>query len=283
MQIDKGVKRVEQEKKIKTVIIVLAVLLALSLSALGGILIYSKSAKNASAAAAVPNNFITAGENKICPDSCETKTPVGSDIQTPNTAPKNASSLVQSAQKTDNKTKKAATVELYSKQSEENIPFKVGNMFPGDSETKYFRVRISYHDTVTVHYKAAVRQGSEKLAEVMKIKVKLLTVGETVYDGPIADMPESLTHRLSSEKLTTDELYYEITVYLDTSTGNEYQNKDLISDFKWWVEETGNLDDSPQTGDTYNTLLWATTAVCSSGIIILLIVTRKRKEEKTNA
>lgn len=220
MQIDKRVKRVEQEKKIKTVIIVLAVLLALSLSALGGILIYSKSAKNAFAAAAVPNNFITAGENKIYPDSCE---------------------------------------------------------------TKYFRVRISYHDTVTVHYKAAVRQGSEKLAEVMKIKVKLLTVGETVYDGPIADMPESLTHRLSSEKSTTDELYYEITMYLDTSAGNEYQNKDLIADFKWWVEETGNLDDSPQTGDTYNTLLWATTAVCSSGIIILLIVTRKRKEEKRNA
>ena len=176
-------------------------------------------------------------------------------------------------------TKKAASIELYNKQPQENAPFKAGNMFPGDSETKYFRVRVSYHDKVTVHYKATVRSGYEKLAEVLKVRVKLLSSGETMYEGLMRDMPESLTYNLASKGTVTDELYYEITAYLDTSVGNEYQNKDLIADFKWWVEETGNLD-SPQTGDTPGILLWSVLAVASLGMIILLIVVRRRKEEE---
>ena len=155
-------------------------------------------------------------------------------------------------------------------------------MFPGDSETKYFRVRVSYHDKVTVHYKAAVRPGYEKLAEVLKVRVRLLTTGETMYDGGIANMPESLTYKLSSQGSTVGELYYEITAYLDTSVGNEYQSKDLIADFKWWVEETGNLDNSPKTGDTANILPWAVLAVCSGSVIIILLVTHKRRKEEEN-
>ena len=141
---------------------------------------------------------------------------------------------------------------------------------------------MSYHDTITVHYKATVRPGYEKLAEVLKVRVNLLSTGETMYDGLMRDMPESLTHKLASKKSATDELYYEITAYLDTSVGNDYQNKDLVADFKWWVEETGNLDDSPQTGDTSNILLWAVLAAGSLGMIIILLVTRRRKEDEEN-
>ena len=259
----------EQKKKIKIIIIVLACLLGLSLLALGGTFIYNRLADTAPATVTVPDNLITPDEDTSKPDSSEDQSPDGS-------------SAVQPAQSTTAETKKAATVELYNKQPQENTAFAVGNMFPGDSETKYFRVRVSYHDKITVHYKATVRHGYEKLAEVLKVRVKLLSTGETMYDGLMRDMPESLTHKLASKKSTTDELYYEITAYLDTSVGNDYQNKDLIADFKWWVEETGNLDDSPKTGDTSNILLWAVLAAGSLSMMILLLVTRRRKEDEEN-
>ena len=271
----------EQKKKIKVIIIVLACLLGLSLLALGGTLIYNKIANTTPATVTVPDNLITPDEDTTKPDSSDTEKPDSSDTQTPSSSADASSSAVP-AQSTTAETKKAATIELYNKQPEENTAFAVGNMFPGDSETKYFRVRVSYHDTITVHYKATVRPGYEKLAEVLKVRVKLLSTGETMYDGGIADMPESLTHKLASKKSTTDELYYEITAYLDTSVGNDYQNKDLIADFKWWVEETGNLDDSPKTGDTSNILLWAVLAACSGSMMILLLVTRRRKEDEEN-
>ena len=273
----------EQKKKIKIVIIILAILLGLSLLALGGTVIYNKIANNTPATVTVPDNLITPDEDTTKPDSSESNSqaPDSSDTQTPSSSA-TSSSAVTPTQGTTAKTKKAATIELYSKQPEENTPFQVGNMFPGDVETKYFRVRVSYHDTITVHYKATVRPGYEKLAEVLKVRIRLLSTGETMYDGLMRDMPEILTHKLASKKSATDELYYEITAYLDTSVGNEYQNKDLIADFRWWVEETGNLDDSPQTGDTSNILLWAVLAACSGSMMILLLVTRRRKEDEEN-
>lgn len=256
----------EQKKKIKIVIIILAILLGLSLLALGGTVIYNKIANTTPATVTVPDNRITPDEDTTKPDNSDTEKP--------------SDSAVTPTQSTTAVTQKAATVELYNKQPEENTPFQVGNMFPGDVETKYFRVRVSYHDTITVHYKATVRPGYEKLAEVLKLRVKLLSTGETMYDGLMRDMPESLTHKLASKKSTTDELYYEITAYLDTSVGNDYQNKDLIADFKWWVEETGNLD-SPKTGETVTALLGISLAAAIS-LVLLLLVARKRKEDKAN-
>jgi len=280
---------VKQKKKIKIVIIILAILLGISLTALGGTLLYNRLASRPAATVTVPDNLITPDEDTTkpdnsdsqAPDSSDTEKPDGSYTQTPNSSAATSSSAVP-MQSTTAEVKKAATVELYNKQPEENTPFQVGNMFPGDSETKYFRVRVSYHDTITVHYKATVRPGYEKLAEVLKVRIRLLSAGETMYDGLMRDMPESLTHKLASKKSATDELYYEITAYLDTSVGNDYQNKDLVADFKWWVEETGNLDDSPQTGDTSNILLWAVLAAGSLGMIIILLVTRRRKEDEEN-
>lgn len=273
----------EQKKKIKVIIIVLACLLGLSLLALGGTLIYNKIANTTSATVTVPDNLITPDEDTTKPDSSEinSQAPDSSDTQAPSNSADTSSSAVPT-QSTTAEVKKAATIELYNKQPEENTAFAVGNMFPGDVETKYFRVRVSYHDKITVHYKATVRPGYEKLAEVLKVRVKLLSTGEMLYDGLMRDMPESLTHKLASKKSTTDELYYEITAYLDTSVGNDYQNKDLIADFKWWVEETGNLDDSPKTGDTSNILLWAVLAAGSLSVMILLLVVRRRKEDEEN-
>ena len=279
----------EQKKKIKVIIIVLACLLGLSLLALGGTLIYNKIANTTPATVTVPDNLITPDDDTTKPDSSDTEKPDSSDTEKPDSSDTqtpdssaDTSSSAEPTQSTTAETKKAATIELYNKQPEENTAFAVGNMFPGDSETKYFRVRVSYHDKITVHYKATVRPGYEKLAEVLKVRVNLLSTGEMLYDGLMRDMPESLTHKLASKKSTTDELYYEITAYLDTSVGNDYQNKDLIADFKWWVEETGNLDDSPQTGDTSNILLWAVLAAGSLSMMILLLVTRRRKEDEEN-
>lgn len=276
----------EQKKKIKVIIIVLAILLGVSLLALGGTIAYNRLAKNEPAVVTVPDNLITPEDDTTETDGSETDSTGNADKtaepekQSSDSTKKDDASETSGTNKTTAETKKAAAIELYNKQPEDNTPFNVGNMFPGDSETKYFRVQVSYCDKVTVHYKAAVREGYEKLAEVLKVKVKLLTTGETMYDGLMKDMPDSVTYKLASAKSTTDELYYEITAYLDTSVGNEYQNKDLIADFSWWVEETGNLEPSPKTGDNANILLWICLAAVSGSVMIFLLFARKRREEE---
>lgn len=237
----------EHKNGIKITIIVLTILLALSLLALGGILIY----KNGS------NSTVTVPDNIITPDG-------SSDTTQPNT-----------------QGRQAKNIELYSKHDDENTTFNVGNMLPGDSETKYYRVRISYHDVITMNFKATVRSGYEKLAEVLKVRINLPAAGETLYDGVMAEMPESVTYKITSKASVTDELYYEVTTYLETSVGNEYQNENLTADFRWWVNEPQNLDRVCKICDILFYLLLALIVLCTVGIIIYLIaIIRKRKEDE---
>lgn len=142
-------------------------------------------------------------------------------------------------------TENGTTIALYKKNAQDNVPFLVTNMFPGDMETKNYHIQVSHRGTVLVRFRADIRPGYEKLAEVLKSRVVLRSTGEILYEGLLRDMPASLDHVLTSEGNVTDELDYEITIYLETSVGNEYQNKELIADFKWWVVDSSNVSDEP--------------------------------------
>ena len=170
--------------------------------------------------------------------------------------------------------KKEKALTLSNRKNIDNLPFSVGNMFPGDSISKNYCVQVSYKNTITVRYHAVIKPGYEKLAEVLKVKITLINTDQTLYDGLMRDMPEALKHTLTSNKPVMEELYYEVTAYLGTEVGNEYQNKDLVADFQWWVEETGNLE-PPPTGDTFNPLMWILLAGTSSLVIILLLFVKK--------
>lgn len=167
------------------------------------------------------------------------------------------------------------TIELYNKQATDNVPFEVVNMFPADKITKDYRVMVSYHDKVIVQYQADIRKGYEKLAEVLKVAI--LLNGDLVYDGLMKDMDKAIEYSLSSDDNTTSELHYQITVYLDSSVGNEYQNKELVADFKWWVEDSEYLDPLPDTGDQFNLAIWMGLFVSSFSLGLLIV---KRKQEK---
>lgn len=260
----------EGQSKTKAVIIILSVLLALCLFALAGTFILNRL-YSGSETVSVPDNLIT-------PDTALPEgTPADVTAASSNTTLAAVSSN-EAAASSDSQ-KEAASIVLYSENPGENEAFAVSNMFPGDSVTKYFRVRVAFHGKVTVHFSSSIRSGYEKLAEVLKVKVTLISTGETLYDGLMRDMPKVLSHSLSSYEKTTEDLYYEITAYLDTSVGNEYQNRGLVADFKLWVEETDALDDLPFTGDTFSAPLYAAAALVS-GTVLLILLAKKKKEEK---
>ncbi len=275
-----------KRKTIKMVIIVLAVLLALGLMALAGTILYNYW-NRPTTTVSVPDNLITsetAATATTAAASDSTRDHAADASRDTATTAIAAPAAATAAQNTaaQQETKRAINLALYNKQPEENTPFAVGNMFPGDAETKYYRVQVSYRDTVTVHYHADIRPGYDKLAEVLKVKITLLSDNQTLYDGLMRDMPASLTHRLTTKDSTTDELYYEVTAYLDTSVGNEYQNKDLVADFRWWVEgkDTDHLEPSPVTGDFRRLLPWILLLAVSGTACVVLLVVRKRREEE---
>ena len=285
----------QKKKKLRLVAIILGVVLALSLGGLVGTLISNGFFGGSEATVSVPDNLISLDTStaptlpETQPTEAATDEPTGAAttatevvtvVPTERSTTATAPATTKPSNNNGTSKRKAATIDLYKGKADDNTPFKAENLFPGDVVTKYFRIKVSYEDKVTVHYHADIRPGYEKLAEVLKVRVVLLSDnGRVLYDGLMRDMPKSLTHKLSSAKRTSDELYYEITAYLDTSVGNEYQQKSLIADFRWWVEETGNL--TPPTGTDSHFTLWLTLAVASgAACLIVLIVYRRRKGEE---
>lgn len=266
-------------KKIIIVIVTLAILLAASVTALTVTLIkYYINSEPASVT--IPGNIITS-------DTVEGLSGGGSDTSTDSSnidsSTVDLSSLdslgeqvnanvseydeAETTEATSASGAEAVALALHNKKPEDNKPFKVTNMFPGDRETKYYRIKVSYKDDITVRYHADIHTGYERLAEVLKVRIRLLDSDELLYDGLMRDMPKSLNHALATNKSTESELYYEITTYLETSVGNKYMNKDLVADFRWWVEETDNLD-TPYTGDTTNIYMW----ICLAGVSLVLLL-----------
>lgn len=260
-------EEVKKKKTVKVLIIILSVLLAISLTSLVGILIFKRFAPSKPASVTVSDNLIT--HEKEDPN-------ISSAPESPQGGGEGSETVSQTPSDVSGSGRKA--LYLHSRVTGDNKPFKVTNMFPGDSETEYYCVRVSHKGDVVLRFRADVRPGYEKLAKALCCRITLADSGEALYDGPMQDMPNSITHALNTEKSTISEVNYEITAYLDTSVGNEYQNLSLIADFNWWVEETDNLE-PPKTGDKTNIVIWVIVAVIAL-LILILLWKKLTKEEK---
>lgn len=250
----------------KKAIIILAILLVISLIALGAVLIYQHFADSSPAFVQVPDNIIT--------DSSSPSSDINSDSSDVSAAP--SSEDTSSSYKEDGKT--APVISLNSSIYGDNLPFDVSNMFPGDMYVKYYCLRVSFQDTVTLNFEAKIQQ-YKKLAEVMCVRVRILGENIPLYDGLMNGMP-TLEYKLSSAKEETRDVFFIVEPYLPTYVTNEYQNRSLVADFHWYISETENLKPAPPTGgESESVSLWIFPVVFSlCGLIILF--TRLRKEEK---
>ena len=277
----------KSEQKHKKIILILLILIACSLVALAGVQLGKKYViEKDSSAVVITDNIITHEEDVTTnqkdydeSDAEYTATETNGESEQQMSVDSNAVIYANSSNDTDANVEEnyATVLSLKKRHADDNVPFFVTNMFPGDVETNYYCVNVSYKDSVTVHFKADIQPGYDKLAEVLKIRVYLISTNEILYDGLMRDMPESLKHKLSSSGETSEDLYYEITAYLETSVGNVYMQKALKADFKWWVEEMGNLV-SPETGDNSNATLWTGVVLLSLGMIVLLLKRQKKEE-----
>ncbi len=111
-----------------------------------------------------------------------------------------------------------------------NKVFTAEDMFPGDEKSKDYVLNISHKEDIDIKFKVDIREeSSEDLAKALKLKVEIPGV-KVLYNKPIGDMPESVIYTLRGNQ---EEVIYRLTAYLETSVGNECENKELKADFSW--------------------------------------------------
>lgn len=230
----------KKQNYIRKIIIVLTALLVLTSTALAGMIIYKYIRANKNVPATVPNNIITEKETTIGnADWHFHKNRISGTLSI-------APIVIEEAKG------KNVTLKIYRNHAEASTPFYANNLFPGDEANESFEVQVSYKGSVVVHFHADLREGSEKLAEVLKCRITM-TDGSLLYEGLIRDMPRSIDYPLPQSDGTTVNIIYDLNVYLDTSVGNEYQNKSLAADFRWWVDETETSESTESTETTEST------------------------------
>ena len=166
-------------------------------------------------------------------------------------------------------------------------------MLPGDSEEKTFTVTVKHRKTATVHFEATLANDSviddttgRKLSDGMNIKVVQGT--DTLYNGSISGLTTATPRPAVDVEVPgsrTTDLPYTITVSLPTSAGNEFQNKTLTIDLKWWLvsDEGGGgggtiIVNPPKTGDDFSPLLMGGAALVSLSLLAVLLLRRRKGE-----
>ncbi len=257
----------EKQKKLKTIIVVLLILLILSAVALV-VMVYLNFSADKSDTTIVPDNLInqeTTSSGVISSQSNNNEQ--NTETSSVNVSLKNA--------------KKTTTIDLYKGKASDNGEFEVKNMLPGDTEVKYFAVKVSHHADVIVYFNAEVTYQIKNLADVLNIKVTNLKNNKVIYDGSFADIGtygETFTTMENTETV----VYYKIEVSLPTSTGNEYQDARLMAEFNWYVKDADALD-SPQTSDNSSIMLHFVIMCSSFAMLIVLLLFRCNKKEDVNA
>lgn len=264
----------KKSSRVKIAIIILSILLALSVLGLAARYIYLNFFAPAQTTATAPDNVITREDNSEGQKDTDEPSDTNADDDTDNG---NAGSGTTADKKPVYRP--AATLELYKSKPEVNEKFEAVNMFPGDSLTKYFCVKVHHSADVDVFFKTEVTEQTKALGDVLNIKVTHIESGKVLYDAPFAEIDgKEIAEMFKVNSAKESVANYKIDVSLATSVGNEYQAAMLKADFNWYVKDKGALI-PPKTGDTSNIILWTVSALTSLALVILLIC-RKRKEKE---
>ncbi len=253
----------KMSKKVKIIIAVLCSLIVLSVGALAAQIIYFKFFAENTSTVVVPDNLL----------GKDTQESVSSDINSQITEKPSSPAV--------NTQKNAAVIELDKGQSDDNERFQVHNMLPGDTEIKYFAIKVSHSENVAVYFNAEVTQQTKNFANILNIKVTNLENDRVIYNGSFENMAkDGYSEIFTVSQGTQTVVYYKIEVSLPAKAGNEYQNASLYADFDWSVKESDALT-SPSTSATKGTVLLTAVFICLLMVLtVLLLLPCKKKEDK---
>ena len=277
---------------IKIVILILAVLLALSAGGLAARFIYLAWFAPAQSIVTVPDNLIGEqrgdfsgrSESSQLPDASSSRESASNQAgerkssgTSSRGAKKEQPALVSSRQEDE---RRGNVLSLYQGKQEDNQRFAVQNMFPGDTQTNYYCLKASHEKDITVFFSADVTEQTKALGDVLRIKVTHMETGNVLFDGTFADIQGREFSQVFKQSASGETIaYYQIDVSLGTSVGNDYQSALLKADFNWYVKQSDGLTPPPTTGEAAVWVLWGILGASALAQAVLLIV-KRRKEDK---
>ncbi len=121
----------------------------------------------------------------------------------------------------------------------ENVNYAYGNMFPGDTYTRYYCINVGYSKPAKLQFYVDNIRYTKELASVLEIRVSTLGAdgSETLlYDGSFIDSYMKKLETVTVPENGSAYAYYKVEVTLPTSADNSVQRATLSADFNWYAE-----------------------------------------------
>ena len=264
----------KKASRLKVAIVILGVLVGLSAAGLAARYIYLWLNTTTQTSVTVPGNLIGEDTGSAAEEEAGPATEAGEAGPTEEDAAPVDEEQSASAGTEEADKPRAAVISLYEGKAGDNERFEVSGMLPGDTETKYYCVKVNHEEDIALYFRTDITEQSKELGEVLHIKVTHLETGKVLCDAPYAEVAgKAFTEILGGNAQGETTAYYRIDVSLATTVGNEYQGARLKADFAWYVEDEGAL--TPPTGERVNVVLWIVLAASMLVLLILLVAGRK--------
>ncbi len=142
----------------------------------------------------------------------------------------------------------AAVLELYRGQPADNDAFHAQNMFPGDTVTKYYCLKVYHGAALPVYFHVTDIQDTKSLGDILNIRVTQLDseAPQVLCDKSFSEIEgEAFPSVFLASPAGETIVYYRIDISLPTAAGNEYQGASLTATFRWCAEAPAPNDPIP--------------------------------------
>ncbi len=117
---------------------------------------------------------------------------------------------------------------------EKEWKMELTGMLPGDSTTKYYEVELKQTGDKYLEFQADIAHSTNYLENALFLKVENRETKFLLCDGKLSDIAgQAFQEKITDETNKEERQIYKITVSMDTSAGNEYQNSSLTLNFNW--------------------------------------------------
>ena len=156
------------------------------------------------------------------------------------------------------------------------------NVMPGDVLEEHITVQNSSRGQVRIwmqcKYDSYVETNMKDFLDKLTLKVE--TSDETIFEAAASEKAQLSEPVLLGTFKQKGKVKLNVTLEVPIELGNDYMNQIGVVPWTFLVEEIPDDDDTPETGDWFQTGMWVgIAAVLIAAIFFLVIIQKKRRAE----
>ena len=154
------------------------------------------------------------------------------------------------------------------------------NVLPGDSLVQKITVRNDTNGKVRLYMRAEM-EGMQDREFLSQLKMTVECRDQKIFDAAPSETAQLTNNTLLGTFNSRGSTELTVTLTVPADMGNEYMSRIGVVPWTFVAEEIPD-EQSPHTGDWFQTGVWVGVALLLTAMIVVLLIVQRKRREKTN-